>query len=274
MKNWPFVFGGLASLVLLIVGGFFWFSGGNLSRKPATEPVQEQVPPPEISLRPFFSFAPRDDGKAIQISISGILPDTKIDYEITYKTGAGIEQGIGGPVALESGQSFYSREHIFGTCSKNVCSYDSGVEYGKWKATIEKGLEIYELVGSWRLQNLGGKVGKLGFNNEFELDIESGTFSKSFFVITTQNSSLPKNLPKEAKFITGPFTLLPAKEINFKKSGQVAFFGESLSQNAKILQISSTTPSWTPLETKIDPAKNFATATTSAFGTFVLVEKI
>ena len=267
MKNWPFILGGVVVLFLIIGGFLMIFKVGQEQKLTDQTTVEKQVEPPEIQARPFFTFSPRGDGRAIQISISGISPDQKIDYEITYTTVAGLTQGIGGPVATELGQTFYTREHIFGTCSKNVCTYDKGVENGKWRTTIAKGLEIYELSGDWRLQNLGTQSIKLGLDGKFEFQAEPATFSKSVFVITSENSSLPKKLPEGVRLIAGPLTILASDTVSFKKPAKV-FFPKNTSTNVQILQISAKNPDWTPLET-IN-----TTASTSSLGTFALVEKI
>lgn len=267
MKNWPFVLGGIVVLLIIIGSFFLFFKGGQEQRVEKQAVVEKQVEPPEITARPFFSFQPRDDGRAIQISVSGISTEQKIDYEITYQTAADLTQGIGGPVALEPGQSFYTREHIFGTCSKNVCTYDKGVGNGSWRATVAKGLEVYELSGSWRLQSAGAKLEKLGIDGKFVFEIEAGSLLKSFFVITAENSSLPKNLPQGTRLVAGPFTILASETVSLKKPARVSFTGKS-GTNFQILQISSANPDWTTLQT------TNTSATTSTFGTLVLVEKI
>lgn len=272
-KHWPFFIGGLLVLVLIGVLGFFLFSSKGQSK--TTQQLQgelEQVQPPEIDARPFFSFAPRSDGKAIQISIAGIFQGAKIDYEITYKTGAGLEQGIGGPVALEAGQTFYTREHIFGTCSKNVCTYDRGVENGKWSATITQDNKFFELSGGWRLQNPGTKAMDIGLPDKFALLQDAGTLAKSLFLITSENSSLPKKLPEGVKAVSGPFTVAASETVNLKKPGKVSFNTEKTA-SLQILQISTGETDWKPLETN-PPAGGTATTSTSTLGTFILVEKI
>ncbi len=267
MKNWPFVLGGIVVLLLIVVSFFLFFRGGQEQNVAEQATAEKQVEPPEIQARPFFTFSPRGDGRAIQISISGISSEQEIDYEITYTTAAGLTQGIGGPVAQELGQTFYTREHIFGTCSKNVCTYDKGIGNGKWRATIAKGLETYELAGVWKLQSLGTQSLKLGLDGKFELQVEPATFSKSVFVIIAENSSLPKNLPSGVRLVSGSFTITPAETVSFKKPAKVSFVGGSAA-NFEILQISSQSPDWTTLQT------SESSAATSTLGTFVLVEKI
>lgn len=103
LKHWPFFAGAVMALVLIGVLGYVFVFSGQQSKKSADVDKVIKVEAPEIVLRPFFSFAPRDDGRAIQVSISDIADNMQIDYEITYTTGAGLEQGIGGPAAVEQG---------------------------------------------------------------------------------------------------------------------------------------------------------------------------
>lgn len=59
------------------------------------------------------------------------IPDgaTTLSYEITYDTKNKGTQGIvGSPVTLKAGQTNYTNDKLtFGTCSRNKCVYDEGV---------------------------------------------------------------------------------------------------------------------------------------------------
>lgn len=105
------------------------------------------------------------------------------------------------------------------------------------------------------------------------MGVDVGTFSKSAFIITTENSSLPKKLPEGVKLIAGPFTITVSAPVDLKRILPVSF-NNVTGVNLQILQFSTGETNWKSLETQTDSVTTTATATTSTFGTFVLVKKI
>ena len=67
----------------------------------------------------------RGDRRAIFINFAGLNNATSISYSLTYNTN-GIPQGAIGTITKFSGSSD-SRELLFGTCSKGVCRYHTGI---------------------------------------------------------------------------------------------------------------------------------------------------
>jgi len=67
----------------------------------------------------------RGDRRAIIINFAGLNNATSISYSLTYNTN-GIPQGAIGTITKFSGSSD-SRELLFGTCSKGVCRYHTGI---------------------------------------------------------------------------------------------------------------------------------------------------
>lgn len=63
----------------------------------------------------------RGDRKAIIINFSNINLANSITYTLSY-TANGIDQGAQGTIT-PAGESSTTRELLFGTCSKNVCTY-------------------------------------------------------------------------------------------------------------------------------------------------------
>lgn len=83
---------------------------------------------PEIGEDVEVNLTSRYDKKAVILTISQIPPETtSIDYELSYETGERLPRGVLGTIHLE-GEDDVKREILLGTCSRNVCVYDTGVE--------------------------------------------------------------------------------------------------------------------------------------------------
>ena len=117
---------------LILFLGVILFSGsiflGVKIRKKDTSSLPSQVVPEE-KREVEVELLPRKDKKAVILKIAKI-PDgvTSIDYELTYETEEGLPRGVLGTIRLQEGERRVEREIILGTCSRNVCVYDTGVE--------------------------------------------------------------------------------------------------------------------------------------------------
>lgn len=99
--------------------------GGEIEVSPSPTPT---IALPEISDKVEISLTPRYDKKAVILTISQIPPETtSIDYELSYETGEGLPRGVLGTIHLK-GEEEVEREILLGTCSRNVCVYDQGIE--------------------------------------------------------------------------------------------------------------------------------------------------
>ena len=66
----------------------------------------------------------RADRRALNVSFSNLQNASLVSYLLIYKTN-GQEEGAMGGIKLNSKST--SQELLFGTCSKNVCRYHSGI---------------------------------------------------------------------------------------------------------------------------------------------------
>lgn len=66
----------------------------------------------------------RGDRKALLVSFGNLQNAKSVSYTLIYQTN-GQEEGAGGTLSNLSGAQ--SRELLFGTCSKNVCRYHTGI---------------------------------------------------------------------------------------------------------------------------------------------------
>lgn len=118
---------------VIIVGGLlvgFLLTQGKSEEKVAATPTPT---PPSVELLSQeaieVSIKPASDRQYV-LTVDKI-PDgvTTLSYEITYDTKNKGTQGIvGSPVTLKAGQTKYTNDKLtFGTCSRNKCVYDEGV---------------------------------------------------------------------------------------------------------------------------------------------------
>lgn len=71
----------------------------------------------------------RSDRKAVIINFTNLQNATNVSYFLSYKTSIQ-EEGAMGALNLKSG-STQTQELLFGTCSKNVCTYHWGINDAK-----------------------------------------------------------------------------------------------------------------------------------------------
>ena len=82
-----------------------------------------------ISVTPRF----RGDRKALLVYFGNLQNATNVSYVLIYRT-QGRDEGAGGSVRPSEGNST-SRELLFGTCSKNVCTYHQSITNMKLEVT-------------------------------------------------------------------------------------------------------------------------------------------
>jgi len=258
-------------LVLISVLGIFFALRISRSSKPVQPKVVEpKKEAPEITARPFFLLTPRSDGKAVIIKVTKIPKDAKIDYEITYLTD-GVTQGIIGQVVPAQGENFYEREHIFGTCSKNVCKYDRNVEFGEWKANIQTSENIYETGSNFHLQKIDSVGGRIELANKFTIDVTKGGFKKSTWTISYENNSLPSALPTGLRLQAGPFSVGSSNSLNLQSKLVIALSQIPLNTNIKILYWDPIKNVWADLGGDVNQEEKTITSKIDSLGTFVVV---
>ncbi len=75
----------------------------------------------------------RDNRKALLVYFGNLQNATNVSYTLIYKTN-GREEGAGGSIRQSEGNTT-SRELLFGTCSKNVCTYHTNITNMKLEVT-------------------------------------------------------------------------------------------------------------------------------------------
>lgn len=85
--------------------------------------------------KPSYSVKLRADRRAVNINFYNAGLAEKVSYELTY-LGNDIEQGVVGSVLANEGSSAF-RLLLFGTCSKNVCTYHKNISDARLKITAK-----------------------------------------------------------------------------------------------------------------------------------------
>lgn len=84
----------------------------------------------------------RSDRRALIVNFSNLGVVSSFSYELNYDSN-GIPQGVAGTVTPK-GEGSTQRELLFGTCSRNVCRYHTGISGMKFvvTSTLKSGLRV------------------------------------------------------------------------------------------------------------------------------------
>lgn len=247
--------------ILLVVGGIFLIRGKKktetASEKQKTQ--QETVLETPLEERPFVSLTPRTDGKEFTLDISRIKEAKTIEYELVYES-QGLSRGVIGSVEL-NGETEVSRKLLLGSCSKDVCKYDEGVEQGTLTLRFRGSGGTRKFESDFHLQQGGKELNSIDGN--FKL---AGKFSAGTFYLTMSTIGLPEKV--EGKVVSGPYGIFTAGSSSVKGSTLTMSLSESPA-TAKLFLFdgkSSTEQTGAKIE-----GQNI-TATVSSLGTFFATE--
>lgn len=263
----------IGAIVVVLALGYFGYQKFIAGSK-----VDSQVSLEEVDLvfdpeGPYALLAPRRDGNALNVNLLRTSSYDGISYELAYADSDGIDRGVTGEIKVDQGKSEYNQEVLFGTCSKNVCKYDKGVENGTLTLHIKKGNEKYRMVTQWHLQNTATSSGKLSSgdghfsyqlqnpDNSKDDDLVSGTFT-----VINDLTGAPK-LPNDKTIIGKVYSLNvpPAKSLG---NGTVTIeLADTPKDGTKIVRWDESGNKWQELETKVEGSKLSAPATTGGIFT-------
>ena len=130
-KTLALILGGIA-LLLIITGVVVYksvFSGSPVSQSQTTDSITPaELPPAEASIGVNLTKS-TSAANTVVITVKGMGSKmTTVAYELTY-TSNGLVKGVNsGSKPLDvAGQDTLTRDIYLGTCSRNVCTPDSGV---------------------------------------------------------------------------------------------------------------------------------------------------
>lgn len=244
---------------------------------------------------PYALLYPRRDGNALVLNLKRTGSYDSISYELAYTSEAEeiaveggklkknpedereleslgvIDRGAKGTIDTKDKKGEYEQEILFGTCSKNVCKYDKGVENGTLTLHIKKGNKAYRMVTLWHLQKPDVALGVLTSGDGhlvYKVDAEREQLSNIGFTIINDLTGVPK-LPS-GRSVSGKVYSLNAPIAKDVPGGNVSLeLAENPPEGAKFFRFNESKGEWQELDTKIEGSKLSAKA--DGAGIFVVL---
>ena len=244
---------------------------------------------------PYPLLFPRRDGNALILNIKRTSSYDAISYDLAYTSqpdetvvqgnkvsddgeetlvGGSIDRGVSGTIDTKDKKGEYEQEILFGTCSKNVCKYDKGVENGTLTLHITKGNKKFRMITQWHLQKPDVALGSLSSGDGhfiYKVDADRQALSNVGFSIVNDLTGVPK-LPS-GKVVLGKVYALNVPIAKSLQAGSVTFeLAENPPADSKLYRYDGGKSEWEELDSKIDGSK--LTAKGNGAGIFaVLIPK-
>lgn len=264
------------TVVLILVLGILGFLGIQKLTFKETGPLEE------IDLAfdaegPYALLAPRRDGNALVLNLKRTASYDSISYELAYtsnpdeiivkgtkisddaedKVTGSIDRGVRGTIDTKEKKGEYQQEILFGSCSKNVCKYDKGVENGTLTLRIIKGNKAYRMITQWHLQKPDVALGNLTSGDAhliYKIEGEREALSNIGFTIINDLTGVPK-LPS-GKEVLGKVYSLNVPDAKELPKGDITFeLADNPPDGARLYRYNQNKSEWQELETKIDGSK-------------------
>jgi len=267
----------LALFLLGVLGYLGW------QKFTARSPLVEEVDLSFDAEGPYALLFPRRDGNALVLNLKRTASYDSITYELAYTSKAEevameggkiktkgedgesrdlgnlgiIDRGVAGTIDTNNKKGEYEQEILFGTCSKNVCKYDKGVENGTLTLHIRKGNLAYRMVTLWHLQKPDVALGILTSGDghlTYKIEADRQELSNIGFSIINDLTGVPK-LPLGKEVLGKVYSLnVPiAKEL---KGGMVSLeLAENPPAGAKLYRYDGSKSEWEQLDTKSEGFK-------------------
>lgn len=225
---------------LLGIGGFWVLKSKKTSIPPISvlSPEEKTVEVP-LEERPYVVLIPRADGREFTMEISNIKDAKTIEYELVYLS-QGLSRGVVGAVDL-AGETKISRKLLLGTCSRNVCKYDEGIEEGTLTLRLRGPEGTRKFSADFYLQK--GTKELTTVDEKFKF---IGKLPVTTYYLTMSTIGLPG--PIEGEVVGGPYGIFTSGTATIK-GGQISFGG--LNSLAKIY--SWTGKNWQQMKTAEAP---------------------
>ncbi len=229
----------LAAIAILVIGAGAWvYQRIAAGRTAAPDQVQE-VDLPFDPDGPYALLFPRRDGNALVLDLNRTASYDKISYELAYVSlpetvvasgedevasgsATGIDRGVLGNISTSEKKGEYKQEILFGTCSKNICKYDQGVENGTLTLHIKKGGQAYRMVTQWHLQKPSVALGVLTSGDghlTYKVNTNATDLDLVGFTIINDLSGAPK-LPNDRQVVGKVYAVNPPEAV-YLNGGEV-----------------------------------------------------
>lgn len=192
-------------ILILILGGITVFNRINLSKQAGPIDEVDLTFDPE---GPYALIYPRRDGNAVILNLKRTASYDSISYELAYNS-EGIDRGVVGTIDTKDHKGEYEQEILFGTCSKNVCKYDKGVENGTLTLHIRKGQSAFRMITQWHFQKPDIALGLLNSGDghfSYKLDLEREKLATVGYSVINDLTGVPK-LPDKREVLGKVYSL-------------------------------------------------------------------
>jgi len=258
---------GLIFLVIfIVVAGFFGYQKFFAS---------DSGPLEEVDLTfdaegPYALLIPRRDGNALILNLKRTATYDSISYELAYTADAdevvlkgkksndgesmgSIDRGVVGEIDTKQKKGEYEQEILFGTCSKNVCKYDKGVENGTLTLHIRKGKKAYRMTTQWHIEKPDVSLGTVtSGDNHFIYSVKASREELSLIGYTIINNLTGSPKLPEGKEVSSKVYALSTPIAKDLMPGDIVL---ELSDNpwdgATLAMYSDKTGKWQELDTKV-----------------------
>ena len=122
------------SVLFLSLIAYHFFPSPVLAAKPRVWKTTQKSTATSAG-RPTYSVKLRSDRKALNITFNNVNTANSVTYELTYLSGD-LEKGVFGSILPKEG-NYATRSLLFGTCSKNVCTYHPNISNMQLKITAK-----------------------------------------------------------------------------------------------------------------------------------------
>lgn len=276
----------LGFILALIILSFLGFSIFNKFTERNQNKVVEEIDLAFDAEGPYALLYPRRDGNALVLNLKRTASYDSITYELAYTSiteentvgetkkkalpitdegdivGGSIDRGVQGTIDTKEKKGEYEQEILFGTCSKNVCKYDKGVENGTLTLHIRKGDKAYKMITQWHLQSPDVALGLLASGDThftYKIDGTREELALIGYTIINDLSGAPK-LP-EGKQVLGKVYGLNVPIAKSLTGGDVTIeLAENPEGEAIVARYDDGQNKWVEMETKNNNGKLSARA--------------
>ncbi len=291
--------------VLLLLGVLGWWGIQKFTSKEAGS--VEEVDLIFDAEGPYGLTFPRKDGNALILNLKRTASYDSITYELAYTSrvdetavqggkilyedklgdlgsSGSIDRVVVGTIDTKDKKGEYEQEILFGTCSKNVCKYDKGVENGTLTLHIRKedkqslrsnDLKAFRMITQWHLQKPDVALGQLTSGDGhfvYKVNTEREALANVGFSIINDLTGVPK-LPSRKEVLGKVYSLNVPIAKNLPSGEITVELAQNSPSDAKIYRFNEPKSEWQELDTKIAGSKLFAKADGAGIFAVLILKK-
>lgn len=131
-------------IILLLGGGVFLLISNKEKKQENAGDVTKDVTIPSLNPSDIgLEMMASSNKKQVKFVINNAEGIDSVIYTISYETGDGQIRGVDGSIESKGQSKLESKYHDLGSCSRNVCKYDTGVTEVSLILKITKDGKVY-----------------------------------------------------------------------------------------------------------------------------------